>query len=65
MKGRASSDDQIFAWRKEVRARLIADRLSIDPVIVGNMQARSRYICRVSSSRFLNAQKPRPFWVRS
>jgi hypothetical protein len=32
MKGRASSDDQIFAWHKEVRARLIADLLSIDPV---------------------------------
>ena len=26
-----NSPAQIFAWRKEVRARLIADRLSIDP----------------------------------
>src|SRR4249920_1242605 len=28
---RPNSPAQIFAWRKEVRARLIADRLSIDP----------------------------------
>ena len=28
---RPNSPIQIFAWRKEVRARLIADRLSIDP----------------------------------
>jgi hypothetical protein len=28
---RPNSPAQIFAWRKEVRARPIADRLSIDP----------------------------------
>ena len=28
---RPNSPAQIFAWRKEVRARLIANRLSIDP----------------------------------
>jgi 5,10-methenyltetrahydrofolate synthetase len=34
MEARASpkSLPQIFSWRKEVRARLIADRLAIDPV---------------------------------
>ena len=31
-KAELSSDDQIFAWRKEARAQLIANLLSIDPV---------------------------------
>jgi 5,10-methenyltetrahydrofolate synthetase len=48
----------IFAWRKEVRTCLFADRFAIDANFRRQYSEKSRCICRILSSHFLNETSP-------